>query len=369
MAKRRNDGRLSKSFTVGGKRYFVYGRNKGELDQAELEKKQEIRKGIDRRNNPTMQEYYDWWNEKRRKTVKETTIRGQRKEFEVMARVYISSASRTFGEMKIKEISINDLITVQNELLVDHMARTTNDYMAHLKHVFKDAQAQNLIEYSPFATLDNIKSDGEEQARDTYHRALTIEEQKSFFSNERCKNSYYYNVFRMAINTGMRVGEIGALKNSDIRNGMIHIERSITRCEDGSYRVGESAKTKKGKRTIPVTDSIKEILADQKRINQMLDGNVVSMDDLIFKAPERGLLMATPADREIKRICKAAGIEMFTMHAFRATFATRCIESGMGIKTLQELLGHENFNLTMSLYGHAMEDIKKAEMNNLKISI
>ena len=59
--------------------------------------------------------------------------------------------------------------------------------------------------------------------------------------------------------------------------------------------------------------------------------------------------MATPAGREINRICKRTGIEKFTMHALRATFATRCIEQGIDARTFQELLGNADFGLTMNL--------------------
>ena len=79
--------------------------------------------------------------------------------------------------------------------------------------------------------------------------------------------------------------------------------------------------------------------------------------------------MATPIDREIKRICAVCGVEPFTLHALRATFATRCIESGMNPKTLQEILGHSNFNITMSLYGHCLADTKKQELDKVVIAI
>ncbi len=77
--------------------------------------------------------------------------------------------------------------------------------------------------------------------------------------------------------------------------------------------------------------------------------------------------MATPADREINRICKRTGIEKFTMHALRATFATRCIEQGMDFKSLQEILGHSDYGLTMNLYGHVVDDTKRKAMERLKI--
>ena len=231
-----------------------------------------------------------------------------------------------------------------------------------------DALKERRIEYNPCVLLKDLKRT-EERARDTNHRALSREEQAAFFDCDRCKSSYYFNLFRFAISTGMRAGEIGALRLSDIRNGFINVERTITRTENGSYVIGDSAKTKAGRRTIPVTDQIKDIIADQKELNHILDGNTIAMDNLFFKAPERGLLMVTPADREIKKICKVCGIEPFTMHAFRATFATRCIESGMNPKTLQEILGHSNFNITMSLYGHCLEDTKAKEMDKVIIAI
>ena len=53
------------------------------------------------------------------------------------------------------------------------------------------------------------------------------------------------------------------------------------------------------------------------------------------------------------------------MHAFRATFATRMIEAGANPKTLQELLGHAHYDLTMSLYGHSMDESKIEAMNKI----
>ena len=298
--------------------------------------------------------------------------------FRILKRINIPSANRTFGELKLKEVSVDDLRIVQAELKKGELkkdgsrqerkSQCVNDYMAHIKHFMNDALKERVIDYNPCVMIKPLKRT-EEKARDTHHRALTLEEQKAFFECERCKKSYYYNVFRFAISTGMRIGEIGALKNSDIRGGMIHVERTITRLETGAHALGEDAKTEAGRRTIPMNEQIKAILAEQKAMNSMLDGNVVSMDDLIFKAAERGLLLATPIDREIKRICKAADIEPFTMYAFRATFATRAIENGMDVKTLQEIMGHSNFNLTMSLYGHCLADTKQAAMDTMILAI
>ena len=57
--------------------------------------------------------------------------------------------------------------------------------------------------------------------------------------------------------------------------------------------------------------------------------------------------------------------ERFTPHCLRHTFATRCIELGMDIKTLSEILGHSNVSTTMSIYVHSTESHKKKQMELL----
>lgn len=367
-AKKRNDGYLRKTFTVNGKRYYVYARTQTELFEKEQKKRQEIEQGFEQHDNPTVSQYYERWTAGRQNSVKEATLRTQAKIFNILAAVNIPSQLRTFGEMKIKDVTIDDLRILQKELSKSRKAQSVNDYMAHLKHFFKDATNERVLDYNPCVLLNTLKIT-EEKARDGIHRALTIEEQTTFFNAEITKQSLYYNVFRLAILTGLRIGEIGALKNSDIKGGFIHVQRTITRLESGMYCIGETAKTKAGKRTVPVSPQIQEVITNQREVCRLIDGNTLSIDNTLFKASEGGILLATPCDREIKRICNKIGLKPFTMHAFRATFATRCVEAGMNPKTLQEILGHANIGVTMNLYAHVMDDTKKQEMQLVNIAI
>lgn len=367
MAKKRADGRFVRTFTYCGKKYFVYGHSKQELDEREYLKRTELKSGKEQRDNPTLNQYHARWEDARRGSIKESTLRCQSIQFKNCANVRIESAGRTLGEMRLKEITVDDLREVQKALLDDHRTQTVNDALAHLSHIFHDAVKERRIDYNPCTLVKPLKRT-EPKARDTVHRALTLAEQKAFF--EAAKDSFYYDAYRMAIYTGMRCGEIGALLLSDIYDDMIHVERTITREETGGYRIGDTAKTDYGRRTIPLNDNIRETLEHQKAINKMLDGeNVIILRDRLFKAPERGLLMSTPINREITRICKRIGIEKFQFHALRDTFATRAIESGMNPRTLQEILGHADFSLTMNLYGHVVDDTKKDAMQKLNIAI
>ena len=371
--KKRNDGLLQKSFRVkikgNYKRYTVYGHSEHELAQKEQEKREMIAKGIEKYSEPTVLDYYERWVKGRVEHIAPSTYRTQDKIFGLILNTVVEDVlSIKFGDIKIKDVDIDVLRELQAVLKADRKSQTVNDYMALIKHLFADAYKERVIEYNPCLLLNNLKRT-EERARDTHHRALSMEEQRAFFECERCRSSYYYNVFCLAINTGMRIGEIGALKSSDIHSDIIHVERTITRTETGSYRVGDDAKTEAGRRIIPMNEQIKRIISNQRNQNILLDNGTVKMNGLLFRAVEGGLLMATPIDREIKRICKYAGIEPFTMHALRATFATRAIESGMNPKTLQEILGHSDFSITMSLYGHCLPNTKKREMDAINIAI
>ncbi len=367
-SKRKSSGRLKKAFTYNGKRYYVYGYSKKELEEKAFRKRQELEAGKERRENPTLNEYHETWITARIDTIKQSTLHSQLCQYKACSNVEIKTAGRKLGDLKLSEINVDDIREVQRSLRAEgRTTQTTNDTIAHLSHIFKTAMDERRIDYNPCKLVKPLKRT-EEHARDTTHRALSKEETEAFF--KAAEGSYYYDVFRFAINTGLRCGEIGALYETDIKDGLITVERTITRLANGKYEIGDSAKTKHGRRTIPVNNAISEILDHQREINSILDSkNIVPIQDRIFKAPERGLLMATPIDREIKRICKRAGIEYFTMHAFRATFATRLIEQGINPRTIQELLGHADFSITMNLYGHVLDDTKKEAMNNISIAI
>ena len=71
-------------------------------------------------------------------------------------------------------------------------------------------------------------------------------------------------------------------------------------------------------------------------------------------------------DRTLNRIAEKMGIETFSMHSLRHSFATRCIEAGMKPKTLQKILGHSKISMTMDLYVHVTEDEAAKEMGKFE---
>lgn len=372
MAKKREkekaDKRLSASFSFGGKRYFIKANSKAELEEKKYQKRRELEQGAQDRENPTLNKYYERFTDHRRKKVKESTIRCQSFQFRNCADVAIDKTGRTLGEMRIRDIRPYDIQMVQAELEKSgRKTQTINDNLAHLSHVFNAAVKDETIDRNPCKCIENLQRT-ELRARETIHRALSKEETSKFF--EAAKGSYFENMFKVMIQTGVRVGELGALSVFDVdsKENMLHIHKTVTRDELGRYYVGDTPKTDAGNRDIPLTNQVFKAIEAQKEMNRLVHGNVVY--DTIFRSAEGALLREYEVNREIERICRRTGIERFTNHAFRATFATRFIEQRpQDFKVLSEILGHSNIKITLNLYTHVMTDSKVKAMKAVKIAI
>lgn len=370
MAKQKKyNGYYRKSFTFNGKRVYVYGTTTQELAENEIKKRAELEKGVTEYYNPTINSYYAHFTDIRRREIKESTIRAQAIQFELIAGVEMLSGIK-FGDMRIKDITRRDIETAR-ELLIkkDKTPQYLNNCFAHLNHVFNNAVIDETIDKNPCKALKQLKR-VTPAISENKHRSLTVEETQAFFEKAKERNSYYINDFLLMIKSGIRVGELAALYPADIdkKNGFIHIRRTITRNEIGGYVVGDNAKTKSGTRDIPLTSEIEDIIQKQQELNRVIFG--LEVNGLLFKSAEGEILREYSANREIKRICKAAGIEEFTCHAFRNTFATRFIEQRpQDYKILSEILGHKDISITLNLYTHVMNDKKIDAMNNIIIKI
>jgi len=198
----------------------------------------------------------------------------------------------------------------------------------------------------------------------------------------RFKNSKYGDLFTIAIFTGMRIGEIAALrwKDLDFENKVIKVNRTLVyqkyEGDEGKAFHFELPKTKTSLREIPINHQCEIALK-----KQYLQKNVVREKEPIEKKVEQqfsDLLFTTKFNSQI--ICEAIKkivdemnltrdipdeIAVFSCHCFRHTFATRCFESGIQPKTVQSYLGHASLQMTMDLYTTVLKEHKMSEMNKL----
>ena len=349
-------------FTVNGKRYTVYGATQQECKDKELAKREEIKAGTYKtRDSLTVADYMDQWLEMMESNVSASTIRTRRKLNNRMIRQTIDKAGHTFGSLKLLKLETEHIRLMQKSLIDDGLhTRTANETLSLLKQALQDAVNERVIDWNPAKAVKSLKQK-EEPARDTIHRALTREEVDAFL--KAAVESWYYPLYIFLLYTGLRIGEASALTIRDVSDSYINVWKTVTREDIVGYVIRETTKTDAGRRTIPTKPEAWKAFCDQRTIKEMLYGSkVISMDKPVFTLPKGGIIRPDRVNCDIKRICKLTGIEYFTCHAWRATFTSRCIAAGVPVKTLMEILGHTDVQMTLGLYGHGEDDQKREQI-------
>lgn len=195
-------------------------------------------------------------------------------------------------------------------------------------------------------------------------RVLTREEQSRFISYllddmDACKFGTFIALF-----TGMRIGEICALKweNISLKDGTIKVDRTMQRLkniEDDAQTktkiVVSSPKSDNSRRIIPMTKQAAELCAKMQPDSQasyVLTGNVHYMEPRALQY-------------RLEKYTQECGLDGVHFHTLRHTFATHCVEVGFELKSLSEILGHSSTTLTLDRYVHASIELKRDNMSKL----
>lgn len=352
--------RIEYRFREGGKQYSVTGSTRQECEEKAAEKRKAIEAGSYRKSEDlTVSEYMGRWLDRRAQKVRPSTVRTYWKLSNRMNRQQIDETGNQFGAIKLRELETENVYQMQQSLLRDGLTtRTANDTLSLLNHALETAVNERVLSWNPSKAVERLKRT-EEPARDTIHRNLTAAEVDAFL--KAAKESWFYPLYVFLLYTGLRIGEASALAVRDVTEKLIDVHRTVTRTELG-YFVAEQTKTDASRRKVDTRPEAWEAWTDQRRINEAFRGKVTGIDAPVFTLPKGGLIRPDRVNSDIKRICKAAGVEHFTCHAFRATFASRCIKSGMDVKILMETLGHSDVQMTLGLYGHGEDDQRRAQL-------
>ena len=168
----------------------------------------------------------------------------------------------------------------------------------------------------------------------------------------------------ICLSTGMRIGEVCALKWSDIDMGTetIHVNRTIERIyiierdERRTELVIGTPKTKNSVREIPISKELMKLIRPLKKL----------MNDEYFVITNEAKPTEPRTYRNYyKQLLKQLGIPSLKFHGLRHSFATRCIESQCDYKTVSVILGHANISTTLNLYVHPNMEQKKKCINQM----
>ena len=186
-------------------------------------------------------------------------------------------------------------------------------------------------------------------------KILTLEEIQRFLIQAKAEGMY--ELFLLELTTGMRRGELLALRwdDLDLHTGKLHIDKQVYPV--GGKLVISEPKTKAANRTIILPPAMVELLAEYKK-------SVFS--ELMFPSRTKPEQPIDPCyvRKRLQVILKRAGCNKVRFHDLRHTFATMSLENGMDIKTLSTIIGHVSAETTLNTYTHITDEmLRKAALS------
>lgn len=226
-----------------------------------------------------------------------------------------------FPNKLLSEITPYDVEKFFQKQIKINAVSTANNYLAYIKRIFNYALEMDYVHASPVKT------------KLVYHdnkRTRHLDENEKSKLLEACKNSKNKNLYAIvliALDAGMRRGEIAAIEKEDITNDIITIK-------------SETAKSKKG-RYIPLTLRLQDLFKNLS--NLKLNGDIKN---------------------SFHYALKCADIHNFKFHDLRHTFASDLVMKGVDIYTVSKLLGHATIDMT-ERYAHLAPSALKNAIDKL----
>ena len=240
-----------------------------------------------------------------------------------------------FGNMPISEISYLDVEKFISDL--NCTAKRVNNILVPMRSVFKFARTQRYIKENPMDEVKNLKVN----KPDIF--PLAMEEVKRFFDQV---NPSYKDFFVVAFFTGMRFGEMAALKwkNVDFRLGVIRIRETRVRGEEGRPKTGGSV------RDIDMLTPVVKALRNQRR-------STMGRSEYVFLNYYGRPLLPNSVNYHIwKPALKAAGLRPRSLYQTRHTFATLMLDGREHPGWVQRMMGHESLKMIFERYYSYIKD-------------
>lgn len=368
--------------TSDHKRHAIYARTLEELREKEQAVLRDKSDGIRTdAQKVTLNDIFDLWKQLK-KGLKENT-------FQNYIYMYEQFVRDDLGQHKIGNLKRSDIRRFYNRLIDNRCLKiSTVDNIHTVLHqvidiAVEDGYLRNNISDNALKELKQSRNLFTEK-----RKALTLQEQEIFLNYLQSSKMYnhWYPIFALMLGTGLRVGEATGLtwNDVDLENNTLSVNHTLVyfnHGKGGCYFGVNTPKTRAGERTVPIIESVREAILQEKvyqdsvgiKCNVRIDG----FTDFIFvnkfgNTQHQGTL--NKALRRIIRDCnqevldkakddeKLVLLPKFSCHTLRHTFTTRLCESGMNIKVIQSVLGHADISTTLDIYADVTKDLKKSEM-------
>lgn len=165
-----------------------------------------------------------------------------------------------------------------------------------------------------------------------------------------------YDLIFLDLHTGLRRGEISALKwkNIDLKNKKLYVMKSAYRASNSGVKLKEP-KTKSSKRAIDIGDQAINLLNNLK--SNIEKENIE--EDFVFTMPDNSIVSPDYITKKFIQFTKNTDFSDHSFHDIRHTHASLLLKKGAPMKAVQERLGHSSIQTTIDIYSHLVPTIQK----------
>lgn len=305
----------------------------------------------------TFNEVYQEWVAEKSLQVKESTMS-----------VYITCLTKKIlpklGEIHVDNFRAKDLQIFINETYINDKLseKSLKDIAIIVKMILHWAWERYEMPFRPMKIVYPGRSSSEPNKKKLEVYSVTEQKKLSeWVKSNPTQDSY---AMLLLLFTGMRIGELCALKFKDVdfENCTINVSRTLERITDfqsGRTKIVEqSAKTPTSVREIPVP---KNIITFYKKMRAAF----LCTDDFYLTTCSKKWIEPRVFRTRMTNMCKEAGVRRIKPHGFRHTYATSLIRQNVDMKTVSSLLGHSDVSITMNVYVHTSSDQKKEALKSI----
>lgn len=287
----------------------------------------------------TLNRMLDDWLAATKRLVRESTYQ----DYESAMKLYVRD---DLGALPAARVQPEHIEEVLNALLDTGRVATAHKVKRLLSQAFLWGKRRRRVTENPLELLDSLARPQREP------EAWTPDEVQRFLKAAR--DHELYALYYTALSTGMRKGELLALRWSEVRDREILVRRTVSKGAEGG--VVDDAKSPEGVRSVPVSPDLAAVLAAHRKTAPE------SALGLVFPSSRTGgLLSGSHVSRQLKELADAAGVPALRFHELRKTTSSLLARAGVPPKVIQARLGHATPDLALRVYTKVYEeDARKA---------